>query len=633
VVSTRNPDARIVSTVRSILASSGHDHYGLCLVDQSDDDRVPAMLGPLARDARLQYLRCPGVGLARGRNYGAQWTTSPFVAFTDDDCVATPGWLEGITKPLEEDDRIGVVFGAVKPAPHDPALGFLPCYTPPERFVARSIGDKPRLNGIGACMAVRHSTWKALHGFDELFGAGAPLRSAEETDFVIRALLAGHFVCEIPEAAVIHSGFRTWAEGSRLVFDYLYGTGATFAKNIKCGHVGLGTVLGQLAGRWAAGSPGLQLGGRPHRAAKLEGFLAGLKTGLRIPVDRATGHFVQDRERDLRERTGGMGDLTVDTRPPGPTLAVAPAVFDPLLEDRSPARLDPDVSPADRERVSIVMPNWNALPFLKRALASLVEHTTFPYELIVVDNGSTDGSKEYIRRFLDEHPSIDATFIDFPENRFFSTACNAGFRAASPKNKYLALYCNDVEATGPTWLQELVEAVQPEKTIAAGHAGVEAITDRQRGVFFSYDPVYPKPAVREGLAGLLRRPDATYLHLYGYCFLLKRGLLQDTGLYLYTGPFTQYHSDWEWYLRWAVMGYRIAPVALKVHHWHSISELMAFYPDLYQDLLERIADPATRERYIRAGRPFYEAESGFRSRYPTRVARAVERLRRRFVRP
>jgi hypothetical protein len=76
------------------------------------------------------------------------------------------------------------------------------------------------------------------------------------------------------------------------------------------------------------------------------------------------------------------------------------------------------------------------------------------------------------------------------------------------------------------------------------------------------------------------------------------------------------------------MGYRIAPVDLQVHHWHSISELLAFHPDLYRDLLARLDDPATRERYLAEGRPMYEAESGFLSRFPTARARWAERVRR-----
>jgi GT2 family glycosyltransferase len=363
------------------------------------------------------------------------------------------------------------------------------------------------------------------------------------------------------------------------------------------------------------------MGTQAHRKARLLGFLSGVKRGLTTPVEPRTGHYMpipmadraEDRHRSRRDRD-----------------EIAAHAFDiqPVITDRAPARLVPVKRVASADRVSIVMPNWNARPFLERALTSLVSKTTYPYELIVVDNGSTDGSKDFIRSFLRDHPRIDSTLIDNRENLYFSTATNQGFQESSSDSKYVALYCNDVEATGETWLQDLVEAVQPPDTIAAGHTGIEAITDRQRGVFFSYDPEYPEPGVKERLTTLLSQPGATYTHLYGYCFLLKRDLLHRTGLYLHTGPFRQTHSDWELYMRFAVMNYRIASVPIKVHHWHSISELLAFYPDLYQDLLRRIENAETLERYLRGGRPFYEAESGFRSTYATPMARLIERLKR-----
>jgi GT2 family glycosyltransferase len=630
IVSTRNPGERIALTVRSILETRGPD-FCLHLVDQSDDDRVSGLLGPLLADPRLRYARCARAGLSVGRNAGAAAAASECLAFTDDDCVVTPGWLAEITAPFALDPRIGIVFGTVRPAPYDPAHGFLPAYARREALLARSIFDKHRVEGMGASMAVRRSVWEALHGFDEQLGAGAPMRSAEETDFVMRALLAGFFAYETPQAAVIHSGFRCWPDAPSVVHGYLHGIGAALAKNLKLGHWTVLAVAIRLAVRWAFSRPVVNLGLRAHRRARLAGFLGGVRRGLATPVDRATGHFRRPPD-DPAERTpepGAAGRAVPTTAERRAAVPPPDAVFDGVIADRSPARLDGGSGPGLSDRVSIVMPSWNALPFLQRALASLVANTTYPYELIVVDNGSTDGSAEYIRRFLRDHPEANGTLIEHRENLYFSTACNVGFRSASPDTKYLALYCNDVEAVSAAWLQDLVDAILPNDTIAAGHVGIEPITDRQRGVFSSYDPVYPDPEVKRRLVDLMDRPGAAYPHLYGYCFLLKRALLRHTGLYLHTGPFRQYHSDWELCLRFAVMGYRLAPVRIGVHHWHSISELQEFYPDLYRDLLRRLEDPATRERYLKTGRPFYEAESGFRSRYPTPAARALERLRRR----
>jgi GT2 family glycosyltransferase len=613
IVCTRNPGPRIRETVASILRGT-EARFALLVVDQSDDDQVALALGDLLVDARVQLLRSATRGLSAGRNVGVTAASTEHIAFTDDDCVATPTWLADIIAPLCRDDRAAVVFGTVKPAPYDPALGFLPSYSRSEPLLARSIHDKHRVEGIGASMAIRKSAWVALHGFDEALGAGGPCHSAEETDFVMRALLRGFHVHETPAAAVIHSGFRTWAQAPQVLGQYLHGIGASLTKLVRLGHWQVATVLARLAVRWTVSRPVVDMGTEAHRRARLSGFLAGVRAGLTMPIDRHTGHFA------LPDRSTRATDVPVAAAAPA---AVLPAV----IADRAPGRLSRAAPASTLERVSIVVPNWNAQPFLARALEALIARTTCPYELIIVDNGSTDGSKAYIRTFLDRHPAIDATFIDNAENRFFSTACNQGFDAASPTSKYLCLYCNDVEARSDTWLQDLIDAIQPDDVIAAGLAMTKPITDRYRGVFFSYEPEYPDPSVGVRLAALLRDTNEA-MHLEGHCFLLKRALLERTGLYLHTGPFAQYHSDWEWYLRFAAMGYRIAPVDLQVHHWHSISELLAFHPDLYRDLLARLDDPATRERYLAEGRPMYEAESGFLSRFPTARARWAERVRR-----
>lgn len=615
IVCTRNPGVKIRDTVTSILASTER-RLSLCLIDQSDDDQVRRALDGVLDDPRVRYLTCADRGLSIGRNLGAEAATTEWLAFTDDDCVVTPTWLAGMVAPFTLDPRIAVVFGTVKPAPYDPALGFLPNYSRTTPLLARSIFDKHRVEGIGASMAIRRSAWVALHGFDEALGAGAPLHSAEETDFVMRALLSGYFAYETPDAAVIHSGFRTWAQAPQVLGQYLHGIGATLAKLARNGHWQVGVVAARLAVRWTVSRPVVDMGTASHRRARLFGFLAGVRAGLTMPRDSVTGHFQPPpRVANVRPSSGAAPDHSRVT-------------LDAVIEHRSPGVLLHSARSSTADRVSIVVPNWNAQPFLARALDALVARTTYPYELIIVDNGSTDGSKDYIRDFQARHQHLDFTFIDNAENLYFSTACNQGFTAASPETKYLALYCNDVEARSDTWLQDMVEAIQPSDVIAAGQATLKPVTDRYRGVFFSYDPQYADADVARRMADLIRQPGDV-MHLEGHCFLLKRALVERTGLYLHTGPFTQYHSDWEWYLRFAAMGYRIAPVDLRVHHWHSISELLAFYPERYDELLAQLGDETTRERYLQHGRPMYEEESGFRSRFPTVRAQWFERIRRR----
>jgi GT2 family glycosyltransferase len=185
------------------------------------------------------------------------------------------------------DPQIGVVLGNVMEGPHDRNRGFIPSYVRTSSFLARSIADKHKVEGIGANMAVRKSVWKALGGFDPLLGAGSRFHSGEELDFVIRALLGGFLVYETATAAVVHSGFRPNAGKSALAYDYCFGIGAVYAKHLKCRRWKVLLPLLQLAYRWAVKEPRVSYGAPPPRSPRLRGFYDGAMAGFGTPVDRS----------------------------------------------------------------------------------------------------------------------------------------------------------------------------------------------------------------------------------------------------------------------------------------------------------------------------------------------------------
>jgi GT2 family glycosyltransferase len=212
---------------------------------------------------------------------------------TDDDREVTPDWLRRIADAFPADPRIGIVFGNVLAGPHDRTQGFIPAYQRREPFLAKSIRDKHRIEGIGASMAIRRTAWEALNGFDENFGAGGRFGSAEELEFTVRALVSGFAVYAEPAAAVVHHGFRTWESGRELISGYLYGIGAMFAKLLKLGHWSILYLMFQLASRWAFQGPVVDLGRKPPRLLRLSAFVRGFLAGLAFPIDRRRGHYAR----------------------------------------------------------------------------------------------------------------------------------------------------------------------------------------------------------------------------------------------------------------------------------------------------------------------------------------------------
>jgi glycosyltransferase involved in cell wall biosynthesis len=292
VIATRDRGDRIVAGLRSILAS-GYPAFEVVVVDQSRGDGTEQSVKRFADDGRVRYLRSASTGVSAARNIGIGQARGSLVVVTDDDCEAPSNWLREFAAAFALDERVGVVAGNVIAAPHDRTAGFIPAYVRREPFLARGIRDKHRVGGISACMGIRRSVWQSLGGFDAMLGAGAPLKSGAEGDFVIRALRAGHWVYETPRIVITHHGFRSWEEGRAVIERYWFGTGATMIKNLRCGCWSMIPLLARQAGQWAFGrSPvAASLGARPHRLLRLSSFLRGCAVGANASIDRSTGHF------------------------------------------------------------------------------------------------------------------------------------------------------------------------------------------------------------------------------------------------------------------------------------------------------------------------------------------------------
>jgi GT2 family glycosyltransferase len=107
--------------------------------------------------------------------------------------------------------------------------------------------------------------------------------------------------------------------------------------------------------------------------------------------------------------------------------------------------------------VCVIIVNWNGRHHLARCLPSLRTQTYRDFEIIVVDNGSNDGSVAWLET---DHPDI--RLIQNPYNLGFATANNQAIRAT--ENPYVVTLNNDTEATA-TWVAELVAAVESDTAV------------------------------------------------------------------------------------------------------------------------------------------------------------------------
>ena len=121
--------------------------------------------------------------------------------------------------------------------------------------------------------------------------------------------------------------------------------------------------------------------------------------------------------------------------------------------------------------VSIVIPNYNGKHFLENCLKAVFAQDIKDQEVIVVDNGSTDGSLEY----LNAYPGVRTIAMD--KNYGFCGAVNAGIKAAD--SEYVILLNNDTEVE-PDFARELLNAIKSDEKIFSCSSKMVQFQDRTR---------------------------------------------------------------------------------------------------------------------------------------------------------
>lgn len=212
-----------------------------------------------------------------------------------------------------------------------------------------------------------------------------------------------------------------------------------------------------------------------------------------------------------------------------------------------------------------MIPNWNGQSLLPICLSSLRRQSFRDFETLVVDNGSTDGSRELLARDLPE-----VRVISLGENRGFSAAVNAGIRASDAE--YVALLNNDTEQD-VGWLAELVAAA--DATPQAGSFASKLLDFGDRRVLDGAGDVLRRSGLpyRLGHGEIDRGQYDRPRFVFGACAaaaLYRRSMLEEIGLF--DEDFFAYCEDGDLSFRAQLSDYRClyAPKAV-VYHMGSAS--------------------------------------------------------------
>jgi GT2 family glycosyltransferase len=219
-------------------------------------------------------------------------------------------------------------------------------------------------------------------------------------------------------------------------------------------------------------------------------------------------------------------------------------------------------------RVAIIVLNWNGLVDTLECLESLT-HLDYPaYEVVIVDNGSTDGSVSAIRARYSK-----AAIIETGENLGYTGGNNAGLRYALERHvDYFLLLNNDTEVA-PDFLRRLVEAAEADPRI--GVVGPTIYYHDRPDVIWSAGGAIDWGRGSTRMAGLDEREEGQFGteprsvdFATGCAMLVRRAVVEHVGTL--DERFFAYYEETEWCVRIARAGYKIVHVPMaKV--WHKIS--------------------------------------------------------------
>lgn len=234
--------------------------------------------------------------------------------------------------------------------------------------------------------------------------------------------------------------------------------------------------------------------------------------------------------------------------------------------------LPPEPLPkSDQPRVSIIIPTFNRCDLTEQCLISLFDRTCseLPFEVIVVDNASTDATRTLLQARQNSGAALRTIFN--AENAGFAKACNQGAEAAQAP---LVLFLNNDTEVIQNWLEVLVATLESDDAIGAvgskliypdgtiQHAGVMLVDDRQNG-----DPFLARN-VGQRLPGCdfsINRPGPVEA-LTGACLLLRKSTFKAAGGF--DEGFVNGYEDIDLCLKLRHQGKTLVyqPASVVVHH-------------------------------------------------------------------
>jgi len=236
--------------------------------------------------------------------------------------------------------------------------------------------------------------------------------------------------------------------------------------------------------------------------------------------------------------------------------------------------------------VLVVILNWNGWEETLTSVDSVLRLDYPNLRVLVVDNGSTDGSVLHLRTIRDDRVEL----LELPENRGYTGGCNEGFkRALAAGTQYVWLLNNDTAIEDKNTLSSLVALAESDPKIGLVTPRTAVLGEENRltycGGICSIDPIIYNETNDPEEARRWAREYPNSGMVLGTAMLVKSSLIREIGML--DERFFAYSEDADYSLRSSMAGYRNLvdenslvmhkeknriknPLAIKPHYWYYV---------------------------------------------------------------
>ena len=497
------------------------ESHEIVVVDNASNDGTVEFLHERQSKGELRFIsNSKNLGFAKACNQGAAATNAGYVLFLNNDTEVQAGWLEPLVKILDADEKVaavggkllypdgtiqhaGVAMADVKG--RDALMGFHLFAKEKANFgMANECRVYPAVTA--ACMLVRKSFFAEAGGFDEGYWNGY-----EDVDLCLKFQESGYLTVYEPACVVIHHESQSGPERftrakeniqrlhgkwlGKVAPDFIVDTDGktSFSPNSK-----LRPYIRKALPNSAtpAGVPKGRLENSPALS------VPGIKTKLQSPEGTTESSNTHHSSRCTNE----------------------PSLTPSLPRSGGEGRGEDALFSHPSFQVSIIILAHNQLGDTRQCLASIEQYTPVSHELILVDNGSTDGTAEFFRKYASTRKNVHVVINQ--KNLGFAGGNNVGLALA--RGEHVLLLNNDTVVT-EGWLERMLAVFQRFPEVGLVGPVSNCVSGPQLISPVRYKRLADLPSFAVEVATANAGQTAEVPRLVGFCLLMRRSVIEKLG--------------------------------------------------------------------------------------------------------